>query len=155
MISLDFLSNHLNVARQHSTAIPQDKTVMQTTYHWWRGARGAFGRRISANCLSRSSHAISMCLKEKVRHPLYFYDLNTTRSFGHFNMKLVWSKTYIIMNVNVSHSFVELFLHTWDGSIISRHSVNTCVLETSFFNQFAAYVNDQWNILKKKSCIDK
>lgn len=55
--------------------------------------------------------------------------------------------TYIIMNVDFSHSFVELFLHAWDSSIISRNPVNTCILQTSLFNKFAAYINNKRNIL--------
>ena len=44
------------------------------------------------------------------------------------------TQTYIILYINISHSLVELLLHTGDGCIVSRDSVNTCIFETSFFN---------------------
>lgn len=59
--------------------------------------------------------------------------------------------THIILNINVTHALViELFLHDGDGRIISWHSVNACVFQSSFFHQVTAHFNYQRNKLKHR-----
>lgn len=58
------------------------------------------------------------------------------------------SVTHVFLDVDVIHAFaVELLLHAGDGSVVSGHSVDSCVVQTSLLHHITAHLHDQRNKL--------
>ena len=68
------------------------------------------------------------------------------------------SDTHIILDIDVVHALViELLLHVGDGCVVSRDSVDACILQPSVLHQLTTNLHNQGHELethkKYKKCL--